>query len=79
LIPVEGRVVAIADVFDAFTNDRVYRSAFSEPDAEEMMRQQRSQQFDPELLDIFLAHLDEIVAIRRSDPDSIEVNEEGPA
>jgi putative two-component system response regulator len=54
LIPVEGRVVAIADVFDAFTNDRVYRSAFSVPDAEEMMRQQRSQQFDPELLDIFL-------------------------
>jgi putative two-component system response regulator len=79
LIPVEGRVVAIADVFDALTNDRVYRSAFSVGEAEEMMRQQRDQQFDPDLLDIFLAHLDEIVAIRRSDPDPIEVNGEGPA
>jgi putative two-component system response regulator len=53
-IPVEGRIVAIADVFDALTSDRVYRRAFSVEQAVAMMREQRGSHFDPILLDAFL-------------------------
>jgi HD-GYP domain-containing protein (c-di-GMP phosphodiesterase class II) len=53
-IPIEGRIVAIADVFDALTTDRVYRPAFTVERAVEMMREERARHFDPVLLDIFL-------------------------
>lgn len=53
-IPVEGRIVAIADVFDALTSDRVYRKAFSVERASEMMREQSGKHFDPALLDAFM-------------------------
>lgn len=54
-IPLEGRVVAIADVHDALTSARVYRPAFSSTQALEMMAGERGRHFDPELLDLFLA------------------------
>jgi HD-GYP domain-containing protein (c-di-GMP phosphodiesterase class II) len=53
-IPIEGRIVAIADVFDALTTDRVYRKAFSVEEAVAMMRAERGRHFDPVLLDAFL-------------------------
>lgn len=53
-IPIEGRIVAIADVFDALTSDRVYRSAFTVQEAVAMMVAQRGKHFDPTLLDAFL-------------------------
>lgn len=53
-IPIEGRIVAIADVFDALTTDRVYRKAFAVEEAVEMMRTERGKHFDPVLLDAFL-------------------------
>jgi HD domain/B12 binding domain len=53
-IPIEGRIVAIADVFDALTSDRVYRKAFPVERAVEMMRAERGGHFDPVLLDAFL-------------------------
>ncbi len=53
-IPIEGRIVAIADVFDALTSDRVYRKAFTVEKAVEMMRFERGRHFDPVLLDAFL-------------------------
>jgi methanogenic corrinoid protein MtbC1 len=53
-IPIEGRIVAIADVFDALTSDRVYRNAFSVDDAIQMMNEQRGHHFDPVLLDAFM-------------------------
>jgi HD-GYP domain-containing protein (c-di-GMP phosphodiesterase class II) len=54
-IPLEGRVVAIVDVYDALTRDRVYRSAFSEEEAREIMAAERGRHFDPELFDLFSA------------------------
>lgn len=57
-IPIEGRIVAIADVFDALTSDRVYRKAFSVEEATQMMREQRGHHFDPVLLDAFMEVLD---------------------
>ncbi len=53
-IPLEGRIVAIADVFDALTSDRVYRKAFTVEEAVSMMLAQRGKHFDPRLLDAFL-------------------------
>ncbi len=53
-IPIEGRIVAVADVFDALTSDRVYRKAFPVEDAVQMMREQRGRHFDPVLLDAFM-------------------------
>ncbi len=57
-IPIEGRIVAIADVFDALTSDRVYRKAFSVEEAVQMMREQRGLHFDPVLLDAFMEVLE---------------------
>lgn len=57
-IPIEGRIVAIADVFDALTSDRVYRKAFPVQDAVAMMIAERGRHFDPTLLDAFLEVLD---------------------
>jgi HD-GYP domain-containing protein (c-di-GMP phosphodiesterase class II) len=53
-IPIEGRIVAVADVFDALTSDRVYRSAYTLEQAVELMREQRGRHFDPVLIDTFL-------------------------
>jgi HD-GYP domain-containing protein (c-di-GMP phosphodiesterase class II)/CheY-like chemotaxis protein len=63
-IPIEGRVTAIADVFDALTSDRVYRKAFSVEQAVQMLREQRGLHFDPILLDAFLE------VLGRSGPDA---------
>ncbi len=59
-IPIEGRMVAIADTFDALTSVRAYRPAFSEGRALDVLEQGRDSQFDGTLLDCFLAVLPEI-------------------
>jgi cyclic di-GMP phosphodiesterase len=62
-IPLEGRIVAIGDVFDALTHDRIYRPAFAVEQAVDIMRAERGTHFDPKLLDEFLVSLDEVVEI----------------
>lgn len=68
-IPTEGRIAAVADVFDALTSDRVYRSALPVKSALEMMREERGNHFDPKLLDAFLDTTPEIEAIRKAYAD----------
>lgn len=63
VIPLEGRIAAVADVFDALTTNRVYRCAFPFGEAVEMMKGERGRHFDPELLDPFLDALDEAQVI----------------
>jgi putative two-component system response regulator len=53
-IPLEGRIAAVADVFDALTSDRPYRAAFSVEHALSIMRAERGGHFDPIVLDVFL-------------------------
>ena len=72
-IPIEGRIVAVADVFDALTSDRVYRKAFSVEDAVQMMREQRGRHFDPVLLDAFME------VLGRTGPDAREEFRSDPA
>jgi putative two-component system response regulator len=63
-IPIEGRLVALADAFDAMTSDRVYRPALPVAEALAIVRAQRGRQFDPVLADVLLASVDELLAIR---------------
>jgi putative two-component system response regulator len=59
-IPVTGRIVAVADVYDALTSDRPYRGALSSEKAVEIMIEGRGSHFDERLLDLFLGRLDEV-------------------
>jgi PAS domain S-box-containing protein len=62
-IPLEGRIAAVADVFDALTINRVYRQALPYGEAVALMRSKRGSHFDPGVLDAFLEADREIRAI----------------
>src|SRR3984957_4351064 len=64
-IPVEGRIVAIADVFDALTSERPYKPAFGVDESVSIMCDERGKHFDPDLLDIFLSLADEVAELDR--------------
>jgi putative two-component system response regulator len=64
VIPVEARIAAVADVFDALTTKRVYKDAMPVARAVDILEQGRGLHFDPQLLDIFLANMDDVVRIR---------------
>jgi putative two-component system response regulator len=70
-IPLEARIVAVADVFDALLCERPYRGALALPHALELMARGRRIWFDPDPLDAFLDSIDEVLAIRgRQHPES---------
>lgn len=69
-IPLEGRIAAIADVFDALTTHRVYRKAFDLPDALGIMREGRDTQFDGKALDLFFDRIDEVLRLKHELDDS---------
>lgn len=70
-IPTCARIVAIVDVYDALTHDRVYRKALPESEALAILEQGRGTHFDPNMLDAFFRALPVIreLAARESDPD----------
>jgi putative two-component system response regulator len=68
-IPLEARIAAIADVFDALTTDRVYRRAFELTTALQMMREGRGSQFDAKLLDVFFASISDVLNIKEAHHD----------
>jgi putative two-component system response regulator len=68
-IPLEGRIAAVADVFDALTSDRVYRPAFPVGLAVTMMEAERGRHFEPALLDAMCATFDHIDEVRRTYAD----------
>src|SRR5579875_1166627 len=69
-IPLEGRIVAVTDVFDALTSDRVYRKAYPLEQAIALMREQRGRHFDPYLLDAFF----EVIGTRTDSRAQIRAN-----
>jgi putative two-component system response regulator len=75
-IPVEARITAIVDVYDALCHKRYYKESWEEPRAVEFMLKGRGSHFDPDLLDLFLACLDEMRAIREANPDQPPGQEE---
>jgi putative two-component system response regulator len=54
-IPLAGRIVAVADVFDALTHERVYKEAWPVEQALEEIRTQAGRQFDPDVVEAFLS------------------------
>ena len=53
-IPIEGRIAAVCDVYDALTNERPYKRAWSVDEALDVIREERGRQFDPTVVDVFL-------------------------
>jgi putative two-component system response regulator len=58
-IPLEGRIIAIADVYDALRSARPYKKAFTLRDSLAILRDSRGTHFDPELLDLFLSDIEQ--------------------
>ena len=63
-IPLEGRIVAIADVFDALTTERPYKKAWAVKDAVQLIDDHSGSHFDPSLVSVFHEVLPEILAIK---------------
>ena len=63
-IHIFGRIVAIADVFDALSMDRIYKKRWPLEDVIAFMKEQRGKKFDPVLIDLFLENLDLFLEVR---------------
>jgi PAS domain S-box-containing protein len=63
-IPIEGRIVALADVFDALLSDRPYRPAMSLEEAVRVIEDGAGTHFDPDLTQLLLTHVREAMALR---------------
>jgi putative two-component system response regulator len=63
-IPFEGRIAAVADVFDAMTSNRIYRDALPLEEAIELMKEGRGDHFDPKVFDCFIGSMDRVIGIR---------------
>ena len=71
-IDFNARCVAIADVFDALVSSRPYKKPWTPEEAKRQIISQKGRQFDPELVDIFVAHFDEFLAVFKRYPDAQE-------
>jgi putative two-component system response regulator len=69
-IPLEGRIVSVADVFDALTHARPYKKAWNIEDSVEEIRKQSGRHFDPVIVDAFLTALPEILVMNELDRGS---------
>ena len=63
-IPIFSRIVAVADVFDALTSERPYKKAWTLERASEHIKASSGTHFDPQCVDAFFAHWDEVLEIR---------------
>lgn len=63
-IPLVARIAAIADVFDALTSERPYKQAWSVERTVELLKEEKSNHFDPDLVDLFIENLPEILEIK---------------
>jgi HD-GYP domain-containing protein (c-di-GMP phosphodiesterase class II) len=77
-IPVMGRIVALADVYDALRSNRVYKNAWNEEDTLKEMRALAGTKFDPELVDVFFEVLPsiKIIAARFAESEENGDNED---
>jgi len=66
-IHIFGRIVALADVFDALTHKRVYKDSWTPEDAAAYIQKNSGTHFDPTLVDIFMTHIEEFIALANID------------
>ncbi len=65
-IPIEGRITALSDVFDALTTIRPYKKAWTIDETIEYIKKMSGTQFDPQLVDVFVSKLDKIIEIKKA-------------
>ena len=80
-IPMVGRIVAVADVFDALVNRRHYKPAWDYGDAFALMRRESGQHFDPVCVNALLKRIDQVMDIQRTFAEDTQPNQlvSGPA
>jgi len=64
-IPLQGRLMAIVDVYDALISERPYKKAYSHAEAVEIIKEGRGKHFDPQIVDVFLSVEDEFEKITK--------------
>ena len=64
-IPIEARIVAVADVYDALGTKRPYKEAFPEDKIDRIMREESGRHFDPKLVELFFANRDRFLEVKR--------------
>ena len=74
-IPIEGRIVAVADVYDALRSQRPYKSAFSVAHSLEIIREKSGSHFEPAVVEAFLSRFSEIGELELELKDLVEVDE----
>jgi len=68
-IPLQARMMALADVYDALVSERPYKNAFTHGEAMQIISNGRGTQFDPDLTDLFLSLSDRIMEISNARKD----------
>lgn len=68
-IPIEARIMSVADVFDSLGSNRTYKSSWSIEDIRKYLIEEKGKKFQPELIDIVMESFDEFAAIRENHPD----------
>ena len=64
-IPLEARIVAVADVYDALVSERVYKSAVTDEEAYRIIREESGKHFEPKTVEVFLENTDTIQKIKK--------------
>ncbi|CAA7628018.1 Cyclic di-GMP phosphodiesterase response regulator RpfG [Candidatus Terasakiella magnetica] len=77
-IPLEGRIVAVADVYDALTSTRPYKQPWSVEQATDFLKEQAGKHFDPTCVDAFLCEMDTVSAIMAEFRDHSDPNPPHP-
>jgi len=76
-IPLEARITALVDVYDAVTNRRHYKEPWPEDQVVALIQKGSGVHFDPQLVSLFLEHLDRFRAILLANPDEPHDEEPG--
>jgi HD-GYP domain-containing protein (c-di-GMP phosphodiesterase class II) len=63
-IPLDGRILAVADAYDAMTSDRSYRKGMPQEKAEQILREGAGEQWDPDVIDAMFRAMDDVTWIR---------------
>jgi putative two-component system response regulator len=63
-IPLAARIVGLTDVFDALTSKRPYKDPFPVEVALDIIKKERGEHFDPDVVDVFFENIDEILKIK---------------
>ena len=72
-IPIYGRIVGLADVFDALTSKRPYKAAYPIDISCDIIKKECEKHFDPEIVEVFFNSIDEIIMIKAEVSETEEI------